>query len=414
MMKALATIFTVVLAALASAAEPPALTLEQLQRDALRTSPDLQSLTRQIEAARAAARQASRWPNPELSVSVDKDEQKIALAQTLDIWGKLPIARRIALTQADVTAAKLTTARLELLHEVARQFWTLAGAQRRLALLDDELADWQKLLAIRKGELAAGEIATADLLTAQTLAAQRRQERWKLLAESTTARAGLSVITGRRADAGLEIKTPAWQEAGAARLDSAREAIAQALARNPLLAQIRARLEGAGFRVRQEQRRWAPDPTIGPFARNTPDEAFAGLTLSFSLPILDQNRDGIRAASASETALQADLRAAELSLVQEAFIAFQLRAQALDAFNEMSELVTGPVARQRQIAQESFTLGAISERDLLAARIDWTQREHELKTLRAQLGLAEARLARVLAKGEPGTNSSWTQIDLKD
>lgn len=413
-MKPLAAIFVVLLAAVASAAEPPALTLEQLQQDALRFAPDLQSLHRQIEAARAAARQAGRWSNPEISVWVDKEEQTIALTQTLDIWGKLPIARRIALTQADVNAAMLTTARIELLHEVARQFWTLANAQRRLALLNDELADWQKLLAIRKGELEAGEISTADLLTAQSFAAQRRQERWKLLAESTAARAGLSVISGRRADAGIEIKSSAFQPPSAAKLDSAREAIAQALARNPLLAQIRARLEGAGFRVRQEQRRWVPDAKIGPFARNTPDEAFAGLTLSFSLPILDQNRDGIRAASASEAAVQADLRSAELSVVQEAFIAFQLRAQARDAFNEWSDLVSGPVARQRQLAQESFKLGAISERDLLAARIDWTQRDQELEVLRARFGLAEARLERVLATDERGTNSLWTQIDLKD
>jgi outer membrane protein TolC len=70
------------------AAQPAAVTLEQLQRDALRASPDLQSLTRQLQAARAAAQQAGRWPNPELSISADKEEQEIALSQTFDVWGQ--------------------------------------------------------------------------------------------------------------------------------------------------------------------------------------------------------------------------------------------------------------------------------------------------------------------------------------
>lgn len=371
-------------------------TLDQLQLDALRTAPDLDSLRRRIEAARAAAEQAGRRPNPQVSLFVDSEEQEITVTQTLDFWGKLPIARRIALTHADETAAKLVAARLELLHEVARHFWTLAGAQRRLALLEEELDDWQKLLAIRKGELEAGEIATIDLLAAQSLVAQRRQERWTLLAGITSARTALNVLTGRRADEALEIKTSATVKTSGEPA-TAPEAINRALVGNPVLARIRAQLDAAGFRVQQEERGWKPDPKIGPIARQSSEETFIGFTLSFSLPVFDKNRAGIHAAKSSVDAVQADLRSAELALVQEAFIAFQQRSQARDAFRELSELISGPATRQRQLAEETFELGGISERDLLAVRIEWNRQEQELETLKTRIGLADARLARVLA-----------------
>ena len=410
MMKRLAFTFVLCFATVSFAAGAEAISLAQLQREAQRVSPDLQSVARQIEAARAATRQAGRWTNPTLSISADREEQEIALRQTFDVWGKLPLARQIAMTDAETTVARLSIARLDLRYEVARQFWTLAAAERRSALLESELADWRRLFAIREGELKAGEIATSDLLTAQSLAAQRRQERWKLASDTTTSRVALNVLTGRNADAPLRIDADIKRQGTSA--TSGREAITQALAAHPLLVQTRARLTAAGYRVRQEKRRWLPDPTLGPFARNTPEETFAGFTVSFSLPILDRNRDGIRSAAASEAAVQAEIGSAERSIAQEAFTAFQLRAQALAAFEELNDLLTGPAARQLALAEESFKLGAISERDLLSARIDRSQRQQELAALRAQIGLADARLTRALA--QPERELSWTRTDSKN
>lgn len=395
MMKRLTLTFVLCFATVSFAAGAEAISLAQLQREAQRISPDLQSVARQIEAARAAGGQAGRWTNPTLSISADREEQEIALRQTFDVWGKLPLAREIAMTDADTTVARLSIARLDLRYEIARQFWTLAAAERRSTLLEIELADWGKLFAIREGELKAGEIATSDLLAAQSIAAQRRQERWKLAGDTTTSRVALNVLTGRNVNGPLRIDADTRSQHAPA--ESGRDAITQALAAHPLLVQARARLTAAGFRVRQEKRRWLPDPTLGSFARNTEDQTFTGFTVSFSLPILNRNRDGIRSAAASEAAVQAEIASAERSIAQEAFIAYQLRAQALAAFDELNELLTGPAARQLTLAEESFKLGAISESDLLTARIDWSQRQQELATLRAQTGLADARLSRSLA-----------------
>lgn len=396
MMKRIAFTFVFCFAMVSFAAGAGAISLPQLQSEAQRVSPDLQSVARQIEAARAAGRQAGRLTNPTLSIFADQKEQEIALRQTFDVWGKLPLAREIAMTDAETTEARLSVARLDLHYEVARQFWTLAGAERRSTLLESELADWRKLFAIREGELKAGEIATSDLLTVQSLAAQRRQERWKLATDTATSRIALNVLTGRNADAPLSINADSKSQSVPAA--SGRDAIKQALAAHPLLVQARARLTAAGFRVRQEQRRWLPDPTVGPFARNTPEDTLVGFTLSFSLPVFDRNRDGIRSAVASEAAVQQEIGSAERSIAQEAFTAFQLRAQALGAFEELNDLLTGPAAGQLALAEESLKLGAISERDLLVARIDYSQRQQELAALRVQVGLANARLSRSLAQ----------------
>lgn len=395
--------------ATALAARATAATLPQLQDQAVQASPDLRSIERRLEAARAAARQAGRWANPEALITTDGDEQNIRLTQRFDLWGKTALAKRIGLSDAEVASAKFASARLDLRAEVAKQFWSLAGAQQKLALLDQELAEWQQLLGIRQGELEAGEIAAADLLVAQNLAAQRRQERWKLLGEATASRAALNTMTSRRADSALQIEAPEVAKPG---YRAASEAIAQALARQPSVRQARAGVEGAGLRLRQEKRRWIPDPNLGPFLRNTPAEAFAGIAVFFSVPLLDQNRDGVRAAQFNAGALAADLQSVELAVAQEAFVGFELRRQAQAAFDELRALVSGSAARQRELAEESFKLGALSERDLLAARIEWSQRQQELRSQRAELGLAEARLSRATA--ESGPESSWTQVDYKN
>lgn len=407
-LKALRSFITVTTLLVLTTAPAMSATLRQLQEEALRTSPDIASIERHLEATRAAGQQAGRWTNPELSISADRDEQKISITQMFDVWGKLSLARRVGNAQMEAVAARVASSRLELGSEVARQFWTLAAAQRRLALVEAELSDWEKLLRIREGEVTAGEIAAADLIAAQSIIVQRQQDRSKLRSELTTARAALNRMTGRSLDEALEIEVPSGPSLSAAKLGSVRDAIEHALSRHPLLAHVRARLVAAGFRVGQEERHWAPDPKAGPFVRRSDDSTYVGLALSFSLPVLDQNRAGIRAAAADVAAIQAELRAVELMIVQETFTAYELLVQAREVYAESGKLLQASSARQRQIAEESFTAGALSERELLATRIELSQRGQALEAWKAQIGLAEARLARALAEEISG-ESTWNQ-----
>lgn len=368
----------------------------QLQGLAMQNSPDLKSLEQKLDAASALARQAGKWSNPEFWAEIDGDEQDIGIRQHFDVWGKLGIARQIGMTEADATAAKLTGRRLDLRFEVAKQFWSALIAEKQLALLDQELDAWNQLLGIREGELKAGEITTKDLLTERALFSQRHQERVKTQAQRISSSAALNTLVGRPPAAALVLTDNTDFRAVAA---TPQAAVMEAMNRNPALKEARFRLQAAGLRVTQEQRRWAPDPSIGPYVRNiTKDQPYPGLSISFSVPVFDRNRDGIRAAQLNLASVEQDLQSAERQLAQQAFTAYQLSAQAQKSFDELRAVIQNSIDPQRLLAEQAHQAGGISERELLLVQIDAVQRHIELEALRGNLGVARAQLERVIAE----------------
>ena len=371
-------------------------TLRQLQELAVQNSPDLKSLEQKLNAAYAAARQQGHWANPEFETTIDGSEQDFSFRQPVDLWAKRSLARQVGNADATVSAAKLESTRQDLRFQVAQQFWALANATEAQSLLDKELDAWDRLLTIRQGELEAGEIAGRDLLTEQTLWSQRRQARWKLVAQGTSARNTLNSLIGRPPGTPLTLASASDLKVN---LPDAQSAVTLAIQQNPLLEGARRQLQAAGVRVTQEQRRWAPDLSIGPFLRHTTQEVSPGIFVLFSVPIWDRNRDGIHAAEFNLSGVQDDLESAERQIAQKAFTSHQLWSQAKDAFEQQRSIIEKTVQPQQSLAEQTFQAGGISERDLLSVQIDALQRQAELATLRGELGLARARLELLISGG---------------
>jgi outer membrane protein TolC len=371
-------------------------TLRQLQELAVQNSPDLKSLEQKLNAAYAAARQQGRSANPEFEATIDGSEQDFSFRQPVDLWAKRSLAHQVGNADATVSAAKLESARQDLRFQVAQEFWSLVSATEAQSLFDRELDAWDRLLTIRQGELKAGEIAGRDLLTEQTLWSQRRQARWKLAGQETTARNTLNSILGRSPGTPLGLTSANELKLN---LPDAQSAVTLAIQQNPALQGIRKQLQAAGVRVTQEQRRWAPDLSIGPSLRRTTQEASPGIFVLLSVPIWDRNRDGIQAAEFNLSGVQDDLESAERQIAQKAFTAYQLWVQTNDAFEQQRSIIEKTVQPQQNLAEQTYHTGGMSERDLLLVRIDALQRQAELATLRGELGLARARLELMISGG---------------
>jgi outer membrane protein TolC len=371
-------------------------TLRQLQEAAVQNSPDLKSLEQKLNAAYAIARHQGRWVNPEFETTIDGSEQDFSLRQSVDLWGKRSLAHRVGNADAAVLAAKLESTRQDLRFQVAQQFWALASATEAQSLLDKELDAWDRLLTIRQGELKAGEISASDLLTEQTLWSQRRQVRWKLEAQGTSARNTLNSLLGRPPGTPLALASANELKLN---LPDVQSAVTLAIKLNPALQGARRQLQAAGIRVTQERRRWAPDLSIGPSLRHTKEGAFPGIFVLLSVPIWDRNRDGIQAAEFNLSGVQDDLESAERQIAQKAFTAYQLWVQAKDAFEQQGSIIEKTVQPQQSLAEQTDHAGGISERDLLLVQIYALQRQAELATLRGGLGLARARLDLMISGG---------------
>jgi cobalt-zinc-cadmium efflux system outer membrane protein len=371
-------------------------TLRQLQESAVQNSPGLKSLEQKLNAAYAVARQQGRWVNPEFETTIDGSEQDFSLRQPVDLWGKRSLARQVGNADAAVSSARLESARQDLRFQVAQQFWALASATEAQSLLDKELDAWDRLLAVRQGELKAGEISASDLLTEQALWSQRRQARWKLAAQGTSARNTLNSLLGRPPGTPLALASPNELKLN---LPDAQSVVTLAIQLNPALRGARRQLQAAGIRVTQEHRRWAPDLSIGPSLRRTKEGAFPGIFVLFSVPIWDRNRDGIQAAEFNRSGVQDDLESAERQIAQKAFTAYQLWVQANDAFEQQRSIIEKMVQPQESLAEQTYHAGGMSERDLLLVQIDALQRQAELATLRGDLGLARARLDLMISGG---------------
>jgi outer membrane protein TolC len=359
-------------------------TLADCQREALRQSRDLKAAHARLEAARAAARQVGRWSNPDFNVRALSDEREFYLAQEFDLWGKRPAANRFAEAEAEVVSTRRGLLERELLEVVARHYWNLARWQRLVALRAEELEAWKRFMTIRQQEVDLGAFAYADVLLLRETVAEREQSLRQARFEADSSRAALNSLLARPPHEPLVVK----EALPDAVQHSAQEVLSAALHTDPAAKEAWAKLIAAGHRLEGEQRQWRPNPRLGPAVKEENGRWAAGVQLSFSIPVWDRNRDGIQAAAAGKEQAVAEIESAELLAVQNAYRAYLSHAAVSEMLAQYETMVL-PSARERLLqARQAFEAGDLSERELLAVKLEWMRRQQEAETLR--YGQAEA------------------------
>ena len=334
--------------------------------------PSLLAAAARLEAADAAAGQASARPNPTLSAEAenvggsysgfDNAELSLLLTQEFELGGRRG-ARVAAARQASNAAAfEARNDTLELYLETRRRYADTVHAeeQHRIALRTSGVV--AELVAAAETRVAAGAAPVSDRALASAALARARLEISRADGARRRARLALAALwgaTGIAEPVSLTMGIPPSAAAANLDLPGADE--------GPALARVR--LAAGALRAEHDVEKSLHVPPLSASVgvrRVEVDDAGTFLVgLSMPLPLWDRRRDAARAADAR-------VRAAELAasrLRAEVSSEAAIRLETLDLLLVQLEQVDREVIPELQSAAEglrtAYQLGSVSYPDLL-------------------------------------------------
>jgi cobalt-zinc-cadmium efflux system outer membrane protein len=378
----------------AAAAGPP-LSLADLERLALETSPTVQAAQAAIDAARGQARQAGAWPNPTVGYGAEgvtaaagepRGEHGFFVEQAIPLGGKLRLAREVFERAGDEAAARADLQRRRVVASVRRMFYGILLLERRIEV----------------HERLAGLGAEATRATAQLFNVGAADRPDFLESEIETRRVGLELAAARNdlfarrlqlaALVGREdvATRPLAGTADEALPELEREAVTRAaIAESPEIRAARAAVARAQAVTASARRASTPDLFLrgGATYNREPVEAtrtpvgWQGmLETGISIPLFNRNQGGVAAAQAEEVQAQADLRRVELSLrarVAAEFATYLTALRAAESYRadilpRAEQAYTLYLARYREMAA-AYPQVLVSQRTLFEMSREYVQ-----------------------------------------
>ncbi len=364
---------TMAFAAATATATVSPLEPEALVAEVVATHPELRYYEAELAAARATARGAGAWSDPELSVEVGQKRVRdaggrlagegvawsVSVSQTFEWGGRMALRKAIA--NRDVELAEIGLARFE--SALAARVRTLAYGLHAEAVKAEAVAE----VAVRFAELKEGFLARdpagvtplleTRVIEAQELVLQRRATEAELALKAAAVE--LNQLRGRALTEPVRV-TATRVELGEA---PGREALLAAARKN--FFDYRARrieVERQADEVRLARGERYPSVTVTPFveeARAGERERVIGVGVSLPLPLTTRTRSGVEAAVARRRQAEAALRMAELELEREVVMA----AETFETKRaEAARWAEDSVARFREaaaLADEHYRLGAV-------------------------------------------------------
>jgi len=347
-----------------------------LQR-ALAANPRLTAAERDIGIASGASIQGRALANPELSLELDNGfgsgnyrgtrsaETTLQISQLVELFGKRDA--RIAAGRAAVATASIQrkAVRLEVLSETAIAFLTVLGLQRRIAILDEQVAAIDKIAPLLQRRVEAGASSPAETGRAEVASALVKADRER----------ALTTLASARRDLAAAMSDPAAQFGEVSgRLDRigrppAFAAVVAAIEANPQLMRWTAVYAQRNAELLRARLKPYPDVRVGAGWRHyneTNDDAVR-LTLSVPIPAFDQNQGDIFAAQESLAKTRAERDANRNTLI---VIAGRAYDALQGARRELAILRKTAIPRSRQASDavaEGYGQGRYTLLELLDA-----------------------------------------------
>ena len=288
---------------------------------------------------------------------------------------------RVAAAQGDYDAQvhQRAAVRLELLSETTTAFITVAGAQRRLAVLERQLQALDRLSPMLQRRVDAGASSPADVARARVAIDLARIDRDRSRTALSAARRELTVFLGATepdftsvaGDLNRVSRPPAF-----AVIVKAIEANPQLVRWTAIRAQRDAELLSARLKV-------LPDLQVSLGLRHYRDTGDVAVRLGASVPIpvWDRNRGGIAAAQENVNKTEGELKLARLTLIGTAGRAHDT---AMGALAEVATLRSAVIPNARSAlaaVEDGYSQGRLTLLDLL--EIQRSVAETELREVEA-------------------------------
>ncbi len=175
---------------------------------ALAASPRLTAAERDVGIATGQRIQAGALLNPELSCEQDNSfgsgiyrgtrsaETTLQISQAFELFGKRDARIAAGAAGIEVAAIQRKAVRLEVLSETAIAFLSVLGAQRRIQILDEQIAAIDRLTPLLRRRVEAGASSPAETGRAEVASALVKADRERFKATLASARRELAVLMG--------------------------------------------------------------------------------------------------------------------------------------------------------------------------------------------------------------------------
>ena len=383
-----------------------ALTLAQVQQQALAANADVRVASAQAEVAAAQLRTSREFPNPVLGLSTAKIaadgsgngtprgnrlldrsyDSIISLSQLFEL-GKRGPRQQSARAAQRAAEAQRDDARRLVLQAVSQTYVAALEAREESRVLAASAASLRREAGLAAVRLAAGDLASNDQRQIELAAGRLELDAAASRHTATAAVIALEILLGSPAPTG---ETELADTLDALPLPSAELAGDGVAGTRPDVAAAEANVAKAEADLVLQQRAPFPDLTVSAqFERNPPDQPnTAGLGLSFPLPLWNRNGGAVRSARAAREVAQAQLDKARLQAVAEVAgsrSAFREARARATAFVEQLRPQSAAVAKTVAYAYEH---GGASLVELLAA--ERNDNEVRIAAARAQADAATA------------------------
>ncbi|CAN5198825.1 TolC family protein [soil metagenome] len=359
------------------------LTLQSALARALAASPRLTAAERDIGIAAGQRMQAGALINPDLSYEQDDSagsgkyrgtrlaQTTLQISQVVELFGKRDA--RIAVGQAGVetTAIQRKAVRLEVLSDTAIAFLSVLGLQRRIQILDEQVAAIEKITPLLQRRVEAGASSPAETGRVEVAAALVKADRERTRAALASARRELAVLMGDTAPKfaavsgrlGVTGRPPSFQ------------AVVAMIDANPQLMRWTAVYAQRNAELLLARLRPYPDVRVAAGWRHfneTNDDAVR-LTLSVPIAVFDQNQGNILSAQENLAKTRTEREASRNTLIVLAGRAYDTLQGAL---RELAVLRESALPKSRQAADaiaEGYGQGRFSLLELLDAQASVVQ-----------------------------------------
>jgi cobalt-zinc-cadmium efflux system outer membrane protein len=353
-----------------------------LQR-ALAANPRLTAAERDVGIATGQRIQAGALINPEVSYEQDNSfgtgryrgtksaETTLQISQLFELFGKRDA--RIAVGQAGIEAAAIQrkAVRLEVLSETAVAFLSVLGAQRRIRILDEQIAAIDKLTPLLHRRVDAGASSPAEVGRAEVASALVKADRERVSSTLASARRELAVLMG---------DTAAKFSAVSGRLDDlgrppSFQVVVTAIDSNPQLMRWTAVYAQRNAELLLARLKPYPDVRLSAGWRHydaTGDDAVR-LSLSIPIPVFDQNQGNILSAQESLAKTRAEREANRNTLIVLAGRAYDSLQGSLRELKVLRDVAIPKSSQAADAIFEGYGQGRFTLLEVLDAQASVTQ-----------------------------------------
>jgi len=328
-----------------------AMTLAQIEAEALANNPEIRSLEQQKVVAEAATDSALAVADPEFMYrawsvpllqpwNVNETQHMFMLSQRFESQRKRELRFLIASDDAEIRAAAIAARKREISGMVQRAFYQLLRSNDQLRLHHEQITLAEQAVAAARIKYTVGKVPQQDVLKAQISYARLAEHELMFEREAAMAQAELNALMGRPQDQPLEVtgNYPATLQ-----LPTQAELQQLAIQNRPELQALTLMKRQGNRKVQLAQKGYSPDYTVSagymlnPAGSMNRNAWMAELTVS--LPWLNRGSHDaeIRQAQAETHAIDAEYRTQEVAIarqIREALIAAESARKTMELYRD--------------------------------------------------------------------------------